>query len=155
MERCKDMFSKDAADIGDIKDFQMPINLVDKVPVTAAYQKIPPNLYNEVRNYIEDMRTNGWIRESYLSYLSPIVCVRNKDGSFRLCIDYRKLNAKTIPDSQPIPQMQDILTRIEVYVCVLALRSCVPIYVDMCRLLLLQCSHSDEHNLTLPLKESA
>ena len=109
LERCKDMFSKDATDIGDIQDFQMPINLVDQVPVNASYRKIPPNLYNEVRNYIEDMRTNGWIRESFSSYSSPIVCVRNKDGSFRLCIDYRKLNAKTIPDSQPIPRMQDIL----------------------------------------------
>ena len=68
LERCKDMFSKDAADIGDIQDFKMPINLVDQVPVNASYRKIPPNLYNEVRNYIEDMRTNGWIRESCSSY---------------------------------------------------------------------------------------
>ena len=107
--RCDDMFSKDDADIGDIKDFQMAINLTDQVPVTAAYQKVQPNLYKEVRNYIEDLRTNGWIRESFSSYSSPIVCVRKKDGSMRLCIDYRRLNAKTIPDSQPIPRIQDIL----------------------------------------------
>ena len=108
--RCEGMFSKDATDIGEIKDFQMPINLVDPAPVTAAYRKIPPTLYTEVKNYIEDMRTNGWIRESYSSYSSPIVCVRNKDGTMqRLCIDYRKLNAKTLPDSQPIPRIQDIL----------------------------------------------
>ena len=43
------------------------------------------------------------------SYSSPIVCVRKKDGGMRLCIDYRKLNAKTIPDAQPIPRIQDIL----------------------------------------------
>ena len=108
--RNEDIFSKDATDIGDIKDFKMPINVVDQVPVNATYQKIPPTLYNEVKSYIEDMRTNGWIRESFSSYSSPIVCVRNKDGSMqRLCVDYRKLNAKTIPDSQPIPRIQDIL----------------------------------------------
>ena len=109
LSRCEDIFSVNDSDIGEIKDFQMEINLTDNVPVTAAYQKIPPNLYGEVKNYIEDLRTNGWIRESYSSYSSPIVCVRKKDGSMRLCIDYRRLNAKTIPDSQPIPGIQDIL----------------------------------------------
>ena len=40
----KDVFSKDESDIGNIKDFQMPINLVDNIPVTAAYWRIPPHL---------------------------------------------------------------------------------------------------------------
>lgn len=104
-----DMFSKDDADIGNITDFQMPIHVVDQVPVNASYQKIPPHLYREVKNYIEDLRTNGWIRESYSSYSSPIVCVRKKNGEMRMCVDYRKLNAKTVPDSQPIPRITDIL----------------------------------------------
>ena len=104
-----DIFSKDASDIGDIKDFKMSINVVDEVPVSAAYRKIPPHLYEEVRNYVEDLRMNGWIRESFSSYASPIVCVRKKDGTMRLCVDYRALNAKTIPDAQPIPRIQDIL----------------------------------------------
>ena len=38
-----------------------------------------------------------------------MVCVRKRDGSLRLCIDYRALNAKTIPDRQPIPRIQDVL----------------------------------------------
>ena len=87
----------------------MSINLVDDIPVNAAYRKIPPNLYTEVKNYVEDLRTNGWIRESYSSYSSPIVCVRKKDGQMRLCVDYWALNAKTVQDSQPIPRIQDIL----------------------------------------------
>ena len=103
------VFSKNDSDIGDIKNFQMPINLTDHTPVTAAYRKIPPHLYQEVRNYISDLETNGWIQESFSSYSSPIVCVRKKDGGLRMCVDYRALNAKTIPDSQPIPRIQDIL----------------------------------------------
>ena len=105
----EDMFSKDSSDIGEIKEFKMSINVSDDLPVNAAYRKIPPHLYNEVKNYVEDLRTNGWIKESYSSYSSPIVCVRKKDGQMRLCVDYRALNAKTIPDSQPIPRIQDIL----------------------------------------------
>ena len=109
LRRRQAVFSKNDSDIGDITDFQMPINLVDQVPVTAAYRKIPPHLYQEVKNYIEDLETNGWIQESFSSYSSPIVCVRKKDGSLRMCVDYRALNAKTIPDSQPIPRIQDLL----------------------------------------------
>lgn len=103
------MFSTSITDIGDIKDFQMPINLVDQIPVAQPYRRIPPHLYQEVKNYINDLVTNGWVRESLSSYSSPIVVVRNKNGSMRMCIDYRALNLKTIPDAQPIPRIQDIL----------------------------------------------
>ena len=105
----QEVFSKDDSDIGDIKDFQMPIKLVDDIPVTAPYRRIPPHLYKEVKNYIDDLITNGWVRESVSSYSSPIVVVRKKDGSMRMCIDYRQLNLKTVPDAQPIPRIQDIL----------------------------------------------
>ena len=105
----KNVFSTSESDIGDIPDFQMVINTEDKVPIASAYSRITPHFYQEVRNYINDLLTNGWIRESFSAYSSPIVCVRKKDGGMRMCIDYRKLNAKTIPDAQPIPRIQDIL----------------------------------------------
>ncbi|MCH2406165.1 MAG: reverse transcriptase family protein, partial [Nitrosopumilus sp.] len=106
-EECE-VFSKNESDIGDIEDFQMKINLSDEIPVKEAYRHLPRNLYEEVRNYINDLLINGWVCESFSAYSSPIVCVRKKDGSLRMCIDYRKLNSKTIPDSQPIPRTQDI-----------------------------------------------
>ena len=81
----KDVFSRSECDIGDIKDFQMKINLEDNIPVREAYRKIPRNLFVEVRSYINDLVTNGWIQESYSSYASPIVCVRKKDGGLRMC----------------------------------------------------------------------
>ena len=105
----KEVFSSSESDIGDIKEFQMSINIEDSVPVTSAYRRIPPHLYQEVRNYVNDLLTNGWIRESFAAYSSPIVCVRKKDGGMRMCVDYRKLNLKTVPDAQPIPRIQDIL----------------------------------------------
>ena len=74
-----DVFSKTDCDIGDIRDFEMKINLIDDLPVKEAYRYIPKNLYNEVKSYIIKL-INGWVRESFTAYASPIVCVRKKMG---------------------------------------------------------------------------
>ena len=103
------VFSKSKDDIGHIKDFKLKIDLLDNVPVSEAYRKIPKHLYIEVKNHINNLLAHGWIKESHSAYASPMVCVRKKDGGLRLCIDFRKLNRKTIPDKQPIPRIQDIL----------------------------------------------
>ena len=103
------VFSKEKNDIGHIKDFKMPINLIDDIPVSQPYRQIPKHLYEEVKNHINNLLANGWIRKSQSAYASPMVCVRKKDGNLRLCIDFRKLNHKTIPDKQPNPEVKDIL----------------------------------------------
>ena len=105
----KEVFSKDSLDIGEIKGLKMKIDLKDSEPVKKSYTSIPKPLYKEVKEYVEDLLACGWVRRSFSSYCSPMVCVRKKDGSLRLCIDYRQLNNKSIPDSQPISKVQDIL----------------------------------------------
>lgn len=74
-----------------------------------TYSSIPPPLYREVKDYVFDLVNKGWIRKSSSSFSSTVVCFRKKDGSLRLCIDYRELNSKTIKKRQPIPRIQDAL----------------------------------------------
>ena len=102
-------FAKDDDDMGCIKNLQMNIQLNDDKPVQKSYLSVPRPLYQEVKEYLQDLMKRGWITKSSSPYSSPIVCVRKKDGSLRLCIDYRELNNKTIPDRQPIPRIQDVL----------------------------------------------
>ena len=104
-----DVFAKSEEDIGDAQDLEMEINLSDNIPVWVPHRHIPRQLYDEVKNYINDLIVNKWIRESKSPYSSPIVCVRKKDQTLRLCIDYRNLNKKIVPDKQPIPRIQEIL----------------------------------------------
>ncbi len=91
-------FAKDEDDLGRIDSLQMTINLTDTEPVQRTYMSIPKPLHQEVKNYLLDLINRGWIEKSKSPYSSPVVCVRKKDGSLRLCVDYRALNAKTIPD---------------------------------------------------------
>ena len=104
-----EVFAKNDTDIGAIPELQMEFNLTDEIPVNEAYRHLPRKLYDDVKTYLNDLIINGWIQESKSSYASPIVCVRKKDGSMRLCVDYRKLNLKMIPDRHPIPRVQDLL----------------------------------------------
>ena len=97
LREMSDAFAKDKSDIGKIDQLQMKINLTDNEPVKKSYTSIPKPLYKEVQQYVEDLIASGWVQKSYSSYSSPIVCVRKKDGSLRLCVDYRQLNSKTIP----------------------------------------------------------
>ena len=62
-----------------------------------------------MKQYIEDVLNQNFIAESKSLCSSPAVCVRKKDGTLRLYIDYPELNRKTIADEHPIPRVQETL----------------------------------------------
>jgi hypothetical protein len=77
--------------------------------VQKNYASISRPLYPEVKHYLEDLLNKNFIRRSKSPYSSSVVCVRKKDGTMRLCVDYRALNKKTIQDKHPIPRIQETL----------------------------------------------
>ncbi|XP_077051158.1 uncharacterized protein LOC143701613 [Siphateles boraxobius] len=101
-------FAEDSHDIGCIPSLQMSISLKDEIPVQRAYSSVPKPLFKEVKEDVQDLLMRGWIVKSKSSYAAPVVCVRKKDGTLRLCIDYRLLNQKTIPELHPLPRIQDL-----------------------------------------------
>ena len=102
-------FSLNEDDIGCVPDLEMEIPLKDNEPVQKKYTSVPRPLYPEVKQYIEDLLNQNFISKSKSPYSSSVVCVRKKDGTLRLCIDYRDLNCKIIPDRHPIPRVQETL----------------------------------------------
>ena len=101
----------DRDNIGNVATHKMEINLSDNISLQQLYNAIPKALYgeDEVKSYREDLLNKNWIIHAKSSYSSPIVTVREKDGSLRLCCDYRKLNLKRIPDRHPLQRIQNII----------------------------------------------
>jgi len=65
-----------------------------------------------LRDYLEDSLRKGWIQESTSSAGAPILFVKKKDGSLRLCVDYRGLNQITSKNRYPLPLIGEILDRL-------------------------------------------
>jgi hypothetical protein len=89
-------------------DHSIPLKDGSRPPNARPY-RVPHKQKNEVEKLIQTMLKEATIRTSNSPYASPAILVRKKDGSWRLCIDYRELNAQTIKDKFPIPVIEDLL----------------------------------------------
>ena len=108
-EKWQSVFSKGPLDLGHTDLVRHEINLSDEKPFKEQVRRISPALFEEVREHISEMLEAEAIRPSQSPYSSNVVVVRKKDGTIRLCIDYRKLNLRTIGDAYPIPRIEDSL----------------------------------------------
>lgn len=109
VEKNTGVFSQHPMDYGHTKTVQHEIPLVDSKPFRLPYRKIPPSQWQDVRRLLTEMEAAGVIRPSKSPYASPVVIVMKKDGSLRLCIDYRKLNSCSTRDAFPLPRIEEAL----------------------------------------------
>ncbi|XP_040195295.1 uncharacterized protein LOC120928256 [Rana temporaria] len=102
-------FSKNEFDVGLAKSAEHKIRLEEDKPFRERVRRIPLGDLEDLREQLAELKRTGIIRESRSPYASPIVVVRKKNGSLRLCIDYRTLNRRTIPDQYTTPRIEDAL----------------------------------------------
>ena len=82
----------------------------DKTPFKHPYRLSPKEL-EEAKRQIADLLAKGFIQPSQSPFGAPILFVQKKDGSLRMCIDYRALNAITSRNRYPLPNIADLLDR--------------------------------------------
>jgi len=101
------VFTENANDLGYTETVKHKIPTIDQVPLAQPYRRIPQNQFQEAKDHIRKLLDSGIIRESHSPYAAPIVLVRKKDGSLRLCVDYRRLNSKTVRVQFPLPRIEE------------------------------------------------
>ncbi len=109
LQKYLSVFSMHDGDLGCTNLISHDIPLLDDVPVQQRYRRIPPSEYEVVKAHINQLLEAQVIRESCSPYASPIVLVKKKDGSLRMCVDYRHLNSKTRKDAFPLPRIEKTL----------------------------------------------
>ena len=100
-------FIKDKQDLGYTEAVHHRLRTTDSIPVAQPYRRIPPHQQQEVQEHIKGLLAQNVIVESHSPYAAPVVIVGKKDGGIRLCVDYCRLNAKTVGDAYPLPRIQE------------------------------------------------
>ena len=81
-------------------------------PVYRSIYKMSPGELDEMRKQLDQLLSNGFIRPSTSPFGAPVLFVKKKDGSLRMCIDYRGLNMLTVKNRYPLPRCDELFDRI-------------------------------------------
>ena len=104
-----DVFSKGDHDLGRTKLVKHTIETGTATPIRQPLRRLPLGQREEVERQVKDLLKKDAIQPSSSPWSSPVVLVSKKDGSKRLCIDYRRLNAVSKKDAFPLPRIDDTL----------------------------------------------
>lgn len=111
LEEFQECVSSSMRDLGKTNTITMSIKCVTEEPIAYRPYRLAEPEKIIVRDIVADLLNNGIIREYNAPYASPITLVKKKTGDYRMCVDYRKLNAITVKDKYPLPLIDDQIDR--------------------------------------------
>ena len=109
VKKYRDVFAFPGDQLGRTSLVQHVIDTGDAMPIKQRPYRASPDVKKEIDRQVDEMLENGIIQESVFPWSSPVVLVKKKDGSYRFCVDFRKLNKVTKLDSFPMPLVADVL----------------------------------------------
>ncbi|GJR37407.1 putative reverse transcriptase domain-containing protein [Tanacetum coccineum] len=94
--------------------WKFQINLVPgAAPVARAPYRLASPEMKELSEQLKELSDKGFIRPSSSPWGAPVLFVKKKDGSFRMCIDYRELNKLTVKNRYPLPRIDDLFDQLQ------------------------------------------
>ncbi|GJS13683.1 hypothetical protein Tco_0408155 [Tanacetum coccineum] len=82
-------------------------------PVARAPYRLAPSEMKELADQLQELSDKGFIRPSSSPWGAPVLFVKKKDGSLRMCIDYRELNKLTVKNRYPLPRIDDLFDQLQ------------------------------------------
>ncbi|GJV05567.1 putative nucleotidyltransferase, ribonuclease H, partial [Tanacetum coccineum] len=109
-----DVFPEDLSGLPPQRQVEFRIDLVPgATPVAKSPYRLAPSKMQELSGQLQELQDKGFIRPSHSPWGAPVLFVKKKDGSFRMCIDYRELNKLTVKNRYPLPRIDDLFDQLQ------------------------------------------
>ncbi|KAI3814120.1 hypothetical protein L1987_18867 [Smallanthus sonchifolius] len=109
-----EVFPEDLPGIPPSRQVEFRIDLVPgAAPVARSPYRLAPSEMQELSSQLQELLDKGFIRPSFSPWGAPVLFVKKKDGTFRMCIDYRELNKLTIKNRYPFPRIDDLFDQLQ------------------------------------------
>ena len=96
------------------RDVEFTIKLLlGTAPISVTPYRMAPTELRELKTQLQELLEKGYIRPSISPWGAPVLFVKKKDGTLRLCIDYRQLNQVTIKNKYPLPRVDDLFDQLQ------------------------------------------
>ncbi|GJY25128.1 putative reverse transcriptase domain-containing protein [Tanacetum coccineum] len=108
------VFLDDLSGLPPIREIEFRIELTPgAMPVAKSPYRLAPSELEELSRKLKELQDKGFIRPSSSPWGASVLFVKKKDGSFRLCIDYRELNKLTVKNRYPLPRINDLTDQLQ------------------------------------------
>ena len=109
-----DVFPDDISGLPSDRAIEFVIELIPGTkPISIPPYRMAPAELKEMKAQLEELLSKGFIRPSTSPWGAPVLFVKKKDGSLRLCIDYRQLNRATIRNQYPLPRIDELFDQLQ------------------------------------------
>ncbi|GJU33051.1 putative reverse transcriptase domain-containing protein [Tanacetum coccineum] len=109
-----EVFPEDLPGLPPTRQVEFHIDLVPgAAPVARAPYRLAPSEMKELADQLQELSDKGFIRPSSSPWGAPVLFVKKKDGSLRMCIDYRELNKLTVKNRYPLPRINDLFDQLQ------------------------------------------
>ncbi|GKB33393.1 putative reverse transcriptase domain-containing protein [Tanacetum coccineum] len=109
-----EVFPEDLQGLPPARPVEFKIDLIPgAAPVARAPYRLAPSEIKELSEQLQELFDKGFIRPSFSPWGAPVLFVKKKDGSFRMCIDYRELNKLTVKNRYPLPRINDLFDQLQ------------------------------------------
>nr|GEW32065.1 putative reverse transcriptase domain-containing protein [Tanacetum cinerariifolium] len=109
-----EVFLEDLPSLPPARPVEFQIDLIPRAaPVARVPYRLASSKMKELSEQLQELFDKGFIRTSSSPWGAPVLFVKKKDGSFRMCIDYRELNKLTIKNRYPLPRIDDLFDQLQ------------------------------------------
>ena len=108
------VFPDDIASLPPDREVEFTIDFIPRTePISIPPYRMAPAELRELKAQLEELLSKGFIRPSISPWGAPVLFMKKKDGSLRLCIDYRQLNRVTIRNQYPLPRIDELFDQLQ------------------------------------------